>query len=112
GEAIASSVAGRFVHLQLELGGKDPAYVTDDADPAVVGPAVADGCFYNAGQSCCAIERVYVHEAVHDPFVEAMVAAAEQLVMGPPTDEATTLGPLARADQLDVLEAQVADVVA
>jgi acyl-CoA reductase-like NAD-dependent aldehyde dehydrogenase len=111
GEAIAGLVAGRFVHLQLELGGKDPAYITDDADPEAVAAAVADGAFYNAGQSCCAIERIYAHEAIYEPFVAALAARVGELVLGDPMDESTTLGPLARAEQLDVLDHQVAEAV-
>jgi acyl-CoA reductase-like NAD-dependent aldehyde dehydrogenase len=109
GHRIAEAVAGRMIPLQLELGGKDPAYVTDDVDVAVAAAALADGAFYNAGQSCCAVERIYVHHAVHDAFVEAFVAEAEATVTGDPTEEATRLGPLARPQQLGVLDAQLAD---
>jgi acyl-CoA reductase-like NAD-dependent aldehyde dehydrogenase len=112
GTRISEALAGRFVRLQLELGGKDPAYVTDGSDPAEVAPAVADGAFYNAGQSCCAIERVYVHGDLHDAFVEHFVAAVEGFAVGDPLDPETYLGPLARAEQLDVLDDQVADAVA
>jgi acyl-CoA reductase-like NAD-dependent aldehyde dehydrogenase len=112
GVSISEALAGRFVRVQLELGGKDPAYVTDGSDPVEVAPAVADGAFYNAGQSCCAIERVYVHAGLHDEFVERFVAAVEGFVVGDPRHPDTYLGPLARAEQLDVLEAQVADAVA
>ena len=70
GRKIASAVAARLIRLQLELGGKDPAYVSDDADVAAAAAGVADGAFYNTGQSCCAVERIYVHGAIWDAFVE------------------------------------------
>jgi acyl-CoA reductase-like NAD-dependent aldehyde dehydrogenase len=111
GDAIAQVVPGRLTLLQLELGGKDPAYVTDDADLVAAVGAIASGAFYNAGQSCCAVERLYVHDSIHDRFVTLFVEAVEALVVGDPSDPATTLGPLARRPQLDVLEHQVADAV-
>ena len=97
--------------LQLELGGKDPVYVRADVDPKAAAASLADGAMYNAGQSCCAVERLYVHEAVHDAFVEHFVAAVRGLRVGDPMDEATDVGPLARGAQLDVLDAQVRDAV-
>ena len=109
GVRIAEAVRGRFVKLQLELGGKDPFYVTDDADVAAAAAALADGAMYNAGQSCCSVERIYVHERVHDTFVAAFVEAVRGLPTGDPCDEATYLGPITRAAQIAVLEAQVAD---
>ena len=112
GRRIAEAVAGRMIRVQLELGGKDPVYVTDDVPVADVAAAVADGAFYNTGQSCCSVERIYVHESVHDEFVEAFLDTVGGFVAGDPTDDATYLGPLTRAPQLDVLEAQVADAVA
>ncbi len=112
GRRIAEAVAARMIRLQLELGGKDPVYVTDDVPVADVAAAVADGAFYNTGQSCCSVERIYVHRSIHDEFVEAFVATVGGFVAGDPTDDATYIGPLTRAPQLDVLEAQVADAVA
>jgi acyl-CoA reductase-like NAD-dependent aldehyde dehydrogenase/uncharacterized protein YceH (UPF0502 family) len=109
GRRVAATAAERLARVQLELGGKDPAYVCDDVDVARVAPAVAEGVFYNAGQSCCAIERVYVHDAVFDEFVDAFVAQASAYVPGDPTDERTRLGPLARAGQSALLVAQVDD---
>jgi acyl-CoA reductase-like NAD-dependent aldehyde dehydrogenase len=111
GRRVAVAGAERLARVQLELGGKDPAYVCDDVDVARVAPAVAEGVFYNAGQSCCAIERLYVHERVFDAFVDAFVDAARGYVPGDPTDPATTLGPLTRAEQPALLTAQVADAV-
>jgi acyl-CoA reductase-like NAD-dependent aldehyde dehydrogenase len=112
GRRIAESQAGRMIPVQLELGGKDPAYVCDDVDLAAAATGLADGAFYNNGQSCCAVERIYAHRAVYEPFVEHFVAAVDGFVMGDPTDEQTYLGPLTRADQIPVLEAQVADALA
>ncbi len=111
GRRIAEEVASRLCRVQLELGGKDPVYVTDDAEVAPTAAALADGAFYNAGQSCCSVERIYVHDSVWEPFLDAFVEAVAAFVVGDPTDEATYLGPLARAAQLDVLEAQVADAL-
>lgn len=112
GMKVAAAAADRLARVQFELGGKDAAYVTDDVDVATAATAVAEGVFYNAGQSCCAIERVYVHERVWDAFVDAFVDATAAWRPGDPADAGTTLGPLARPGHLDVLEAQVADAIA
>jgi acyl-CoA reductase-like NAD-dependent aldehyde dehydrogenase len=113
GTRVAAAVAPRLVKLQLELGGKDPAYVGDDVEPTAAAAAVADGAFYNTGQSCCAVERVYVHERVARPFVEAFVQAVRGYVVGDPLDERTDVGPLTRRDAaLAVLDEQVADATA
>lgn len=98
GKKIAEAVAPRMIRLQLELGGKDPAYVTDDVDVAQVAAAVADGAFYNTGQSCCAVERIYVHERIYAPFLEAFVAEVKKLSLGEPTEEGTYIGPLCRGE--------------
>lgn len=112
GVKVAASAAERLARVQLELGGKDAAYVTDDVDVPAVASALAEGVFYNAGQSCCAVERIYVHERVWDAFVDAFAAATDEWQPGDPDDNGTTLGPLTRPGHLDVLEAQVADAVA
>src|SRR6185503_4116115 len=112
GRRISRALAGRMVKVQLELGGKDPVYVCEDVDIARAAASVADGAFYNTGQSCCSVERVYVHHAIFDAFVQAFVAQVKGFRRGDPMDEATYLGPLTRAAQADVLEAQVADAVA
>jgi acyl-CoA reductase-like NAD-dependent aldehyde dehydrogenase len=109
GRRIAASVASRLIRVQLELGGKDPAYVCDDVDVRAAAAAVADGAFYNAGQSCCAVERIYVHQNIAPAFIDAFVSEVRGFVVGDPTDDATYLGPLARREQLAVLEEQVAD---
>ena len=112
GRKVAVAAAERLARAQLELGGKDAAYVCDDIDVERAAAAVAEGVFYNAGQSCCAIERVYVQASVFDDFVDALVADARTYVPGDPTDESTRLGPLARAEQPAHLGAQVDDAVA
>ncbi len=112
GRKVAEAAAQRLIRVQLELGGKDPAYVCDDVDVGGAAAAVAEGVFYNAGQSCCAVERVYVHRRIAGDFVKAFIEAARALVVGDPADERTDVGPLARRAQLDLLETQVADAVA
>ena len=112
GQKIAETVAPRMIKVQLELGGKDPVYVRDDVDVASVAAATADGAFYNAGQSCCAIERLYVHERVYDEFVAAFERTVAAFEVGDPTREATYIGAITRAVHLDVLDRQVADAVA
>ncbi|HSP97043.1 MAG TPA: aldehyde dehydrogenase family protein [Candidatus Dormibacteraeota bacterium] len=109
GVRIAQATAPRLLRVQLELGGKDPIYVCDDAPVAETAAAVADGTFYNTGQSCCAVERVYVHRAIAAPFIDAFAATVRGFVVGDPLDERTYIGPLARRAQLAVLAAQVAD---
>ena len=109
GMKVAEAGARHLARVQLELGGKDPVYVCDDADPAAAAAAVADGAFYNNGQSCCAVERVYVHRRIAPAFIDAFVATVDGFRLGDPLDETTYLGPLARSAQLDVLAAQVAD---
>ncbi len=109
GAKIAQAVGSRMIRLQLELGGKDPAYVCDDVDVAAAAASLADGAMYNTGQSCCSVERIYVHDRVHEAFVEAFVGEVKGFRIGDPTDESSYIGALTRAPQLDVLEAQVAD---
>jgi acyl-CoA reductase-like NAD-dependent aldehyde dehydrogenase len=112
GRKIARAVAGRMVKLQLELGGKDPVYVCDDVEIATAAASAADGAFYNNGQSCCSIERLYVHERVFEPFLEAFVRTVKGFKVGHPRRDATYIGPLTRSAQIAVLEAQVADAIA
>ena len=96
GRAIEKALAGTFASLGLELGGKDPAYVRADADLDYAVANLVDGAFFNAGQCCCGIERVYVHESLYDRFVDGFVDLTNQYVLGNPMDEATTLGPMAQ----------------
>jgi acyl-CoA reductase-like NAD-dependent aldehyde dehydrogenase len=112
GVRIARAAAERLLRVQLELGGKDPVYVCDDAPVEAVAAALADGAFYNTGQSCCAVERVYLHRAIAARFLDAFVEQVRGFRVGDPFDEATYIGPLTRAAQLDVLAAQVADATA
>ncbi|HEY3499029.1 MAG TPA: aldehyde dehydrogenase family protein [Polyangiaceae bacterium] len=111
GRRIAERVAPRLIRLQLELGGKDPTYVTDDVDVRLAAESLADGAMYNTGQSCCSVERIYVHEAVEERFLEAFVEVVRNFRSGDPEDSNTYIGPLARREQLAVLEAQVEDAV-
>ncbi len=111
GARIAQALAGRLVRLQLELGGKDPTYVCDDADPKTAAESLADGAMYNTGQSCCSVERIYVHEKIHDVFVAAFVQAVQGMKAGDPMSEDTYIGAITRAPQLAVLEAQVGEAV-
>jgi len=111
GAKIAASAAKRMIKVQLELGGKDPVYVADDVDVGAAAVALADGAFYNTGQSCCSVERIYVHEAVHDAFVEAFVAEVKGYTVGDPLDESTYIGAITRKPQLAVLRRQVADAL-
>lgn len=110
GKHIYERVAPKMVPCQLELGGKDPLYVADDVkDITAVAAATADGAFYNNGQSCCAVERIYVHEKVYDDYVAAFVNEVKSWKMGPPTQDGVYIAALTRKEQLDVLERQVKD---
>lgn len=109
GQRIAEAVGKRFVKLQLELGGKDPTYVCEDADPKAAAESLADGAMYNTGQSCCSVERIYVHERIHDDFVRYFVDTVRGFKRGDPMAEDTYLGAITRAPQLEILERQVAD---
>jgi acyl-CoA reductase-like NAD-dependent aldehyde dehydrogenase len=113
GRAIMAAVATapNFPATCLELGGKDPAYVRPDANLPFAIENVVDGGYFNSGQSCCAIERIYVHEAVYDAFVEGAVAAVKAYRLGPPTDTETTLGPLVRTRAADLVRKQVEQAV-
>jgi len=112
GARIAQTVGSRFIKLQLELGGKDPTYVCEDADPKAAAQSLADGAMYNTGQSCCSVERIYVHVKVHDAFLAAFVETVKGFKVGDPMREDSYIGPITRAQQLDVLDAQVADASA
>jgi len=109
GAKVAASTGRRMIKTQLELGGKDPIYVCEDVDVAAAAAIIADGAFYNTGQSCCAVERVYVHEKVYDAFVTAFVAEVKGFKVGDPLDEKTYIGAVTRKPQLAVLRKQVTD---
>jgi acyl-CoA reductase-like NAD-dependent aldehyde dehydrogenase len=112
GKKIAEQVASRFVRLGLELGGKDPTYVCDDVDIKKAAEGLADGAMYNAGQSCCSVERIYAHRAIEREFVEHFVEVVKAFQIGDPEDPKTYIGPLAREEQLNELELQVKDALA
>ncbi|MDP4263604.1 MAG: aldehyde dehydrogenase family protein [Bacteroidota bacterium] len=110
GQYIYEKIAPKMVPCQCELGGKDPLYVADDIkDIKAVAAGTADGAFYNNGQSCCAVERIYVHEKVYDRYIDEFVKEVRSWKIGSPTEEGTYIGPLSRKDQLAVLEKQVED---
>lgn len=96
GRAVEAAAAGTFTGIGLELGGKDPAYVRADVDLAHAIENIVDGAYFNSGQCCCGIERVYVHEDVYDKFVDGFTSLTKQYVLGDPLDEKTTLGPMAQ----------------
>jgi acyl-CoA reductase-like NAD-dependent aldehyde dehydrogenase len=111
GRAIEKAAAGTFMTIGLELGGKDPAYVLPDAkmDHAIAN--IVDGAFYNSGQCCCGIERVYVHEKVYDEFVDGFIDLTRQYVVGNPLDPATTMGPMAQSRFADLVREQKAEAL-
>jgi len=109
GAKVGAAAGRKIIKVQLELGGKDPVYVCDDVDVAAAAASIADGAFYNTGQSCCSVERIYVHEKIHDAFVSAFVAEVKGYRIGDPMDDSTYIGPITRRPQLEVLKRQVAD---
>jgi acyl-CoA reductase-like NAD-dependent aldehyde dehydrogenase len=112
GQKIAEAAARKMIKVQLELGGKDPVYVCDDVDVIAVAAGTADGAFYNTGQSCCSVERIYVHAKVYEQFLEAFVKEVRGFQIGDPLDDKTYIGPLTRGQHLGVLEKQVSDAQA
>ena len=109
---IARALAHKLVPLQLELGGKDPLYITENvANIKQAAINAAEGAFYNNGQSCCAVERIYVGEKIYDAFVEAFINEVKSYKIGDPTDLNTFIGPLTRKPQMKVLDQQIADAV-
>ena len=111
GQKINEMVSARLMRVGLELGGKDPCYVSDDVDIATVAPLVADGAFYNCGQSCCAVERIYVHEKIYQPFLKKFISSVQSFKTGNPLERQTYLGPLTRKQQISVLQRQVDDAL-
>jgi len=112
GHAVQQALVDRFVGAGLELGGKDPAYVQADADLAHAVENLVDGAFFNSGQSCCGIERIYVHEKLYDAFVDGFVDLTKKYVLGDPTKAETNLGPMVRASAAEFVRGQVAEAVA
>jgi acyl-CoA reductase-like NAD-dependent aldehyde dehydrogenase len=111
GSAVEQGAAGRFIGLGLELGGNDPAYVRADAKLEHAVESLVDGAFFNAGQSCCGIQRIYVARPLHDRFVQMAAELALQYVLGDPRDPETTLGPVVRASAADEIRTVVAQAV-
>ena len=107
GHAVVRAAADRFIATNLELGGKDPAYVRRDAPLEATIPELVDGSFFNSGQSCCAVERIYVDRSVFDDFVDGFVEVASRYVLGDPLDAATTLGPMVRPSAADFVRDQI-----
>jgi len=111
GEMVEQASSGRFIGTGLELGGKDPAYVRADADIDYAVETTIDGAFFNSGQSCCGIERIYVAEAIFDEFVEKAVSLVNQYKLGRSDDPETTLGPLVKASAADFVREQIKEAV-
>ncbi|MCB9060794.1 MAG: aldehyde dehydrogenase family protein [Halobacteriovoraceae bacterium] len=112
GKKIAETVAHKLVPVGLELGGKDPLYVTDQlSDIKQTAESVVEGAFYNNGQSCCSVERVYVHEKIYDEFVDYFVEVVKKLKVGNPLDSTTQMGAITRASHLDFLDQLIKDAV-
>jgi acyl-CoA reductase-like NAD-dependent aldehyde dehydrogenase len=111
GKAIQRAIGERFIGAGLELGGKDPAYVRADADLAHAVENLVDGAFFNSGQSCCGIERIYVHESLYAKFVDGFVDLTKTYKLGDPTDKATNLGPMVRASAAEFVRGQIAEAV-
>jgi acyl-CoA reductase-like NAD-dependent aldehyde dehydrogenase len=111
GHAVQRAAAARFIPTGLELGGKDPAYVRADAPLQATVENLVDGAYFNSGQSCCAVERIYVERRRFADFVDAFVALVRQYRLGDPLDPRTTLGPMVRAQAADNVRAQIRDAV-
>jgi acyl-CoA reductase-like NAD-dependent aldehyde dehydrogenase len=111
GHAVQEAAAGRFIGTGLELGGKDPAYVRPDANLDHAIENLVDGAFFNSGQSCCGIERIYAHEAIYDRFLEGFVALTKKYKLGNPIDADTNLGPMVRTSAAEFVRKQIADAV-
>jgi acyl-CoA reductase-like NAD-dependent aldehyde dehydrogenase len=112
GHAVQRAAADRFIGTGLELGGCDPAYVRHDANIGHAVESLVDGAFFNSGQSCCGIQRIYVHQRVYDDFVAGAVALTNRYVLGDPTVSGTTLGPVVRTSAADQIRKQVAASIA
>ncbi len=111
GHAVQRAASERFIGTGLELGGKDPAYVRHDANLEHAVENLVDGAFFNSGQSCCGIERIYVHASLYDRFVEGYVALTRSYRLGDPLDPETTLGPMVRPSAAEFVRGQIADAV-
>ena len=112
GHAVQKAAASRFIATGLELGGKDPAYVRADADLGFAVENLVDGTYFNSGQSCCGIERIYVHKELFKPFVDGFVELTRKYRLGNPLDRQTTLGPMVRADAAQAVRTQIREAIA
>ncbi len=112
GHMVETAAAGRFIGVGLELGGKDPAYVRSDADLAHAIENLTDGAFFNSGQSCCGIERIYVHASLFDAFAEGCADLVSQYNLGNPLDAGTNLGPVVKTSAADFVRSQIKEAVA
>jgi acyl-CoA reductase-like NAD-dependent aldehyde dehydrogenase len=111
GQAVQKAAAARFIGTGLELGGKDPAYVRPDADLNFAVENLVDGAYFNSGQSCCGIERIYVHKKLFKPFVDGFVQLTRQYRLGNPLEKETNLGPLVRTEAAENVRAQIKQAV-
>jgi len=112
GQEMERAAAGTFTPVATELGGKDPGYVRADADLDAAVDGLLDGAFFNSGQCCCGIERIYVHESLYDSFVEKAVAEVRKMTLGNPLDRDTTIGPMAHVRFAAEVRAQIDEAVA
>jgi acyl-CoA reductase-like NAD-dependent aldehyde dehydrogenase len=112
GRAVQRAASARFVGVGLELGGKDPAYVRADADLAHAVENLVDGAFYNSGQSCCGVERIYVHASAYEAFVAGYAELVRRYRLGDPTDPEVDLGPMVRAEAAALVREQTAEAQA
>ena len=111
GMAIQKAASDRFINVGLELGGKDPAYVRDDVDAAWVAEEIVDGAIFNSGQSCCSLERVYVHKNIYDAFIAEVKKVLSKYVVGDPSDPKTQIGPVISKRAKESVLAHIADAV-
>src|SRR5262249_36195833 len=112
GHAIQAAASKRFIGAGLELGGKDPSYVRPDCDLDYAIAENVDGAFFNSGQSCCGIERIYVHQDIYPAFAEGFVALTKQYHLGNPLDPEVTIGPLVNTKAAEFVRGQIADALA
>ena len=111
GMAVQKAASDRFINVGLELGGKDPAYVRDDVDAAWVAEEIVDGAIFNSGQSCCALERIYVHKNIYDAFIAEVKKVLSKYVVGDPSDPKTQIGPVISKRAKEAVLAHIADAV-
>jgi acyl-CoA reductase-like NAD-dependent aldehyde dehydrogenase len=111
GLQVQAAAADRVVNVGLELGGKDPAYIRGDVDVGWAAEEIVDGSVFNSGQSCCAVERVYVHESVYEEFVEKVKGVLKGYKVGDPFDKNTNLGPVISKRAKETIESHIVDAV-